>query len=617
MTFMYKAIFGLILFCTLGFTASAQGVRNTKEAQGKKTQGAKHTALLTPDQQSALLMLDQLFEAARGFDDVVLRIRTQVRVADTLWPYDERRARLQFEESFRALMSAKAAPSNSPTTPGETFSQTSPLSALQSEVLALIARRDADLAERLIKSGAGASPDKEAGATAQTGTEEQARRDLYLQAALGIAESNPGRAAELAKAGLGGEISPEILKVLFALRSSNPAAADNLFRAALAVARRDGRRTSLNVATLAPYVLPEFTTMGAGISSAQETGATPQAVSPLVREFLDFTYDSFLQLSGVAAQLGLPGAYYGSVTPNPMDYMTGQRLLPSFVRYMPEKAANFRQAVDAVGRNVQQTNGADTVNKMLQPGGADELLEQAQSERNKFLKDLLYTRAAMAAMTGGDFDRALSIVEKLGDEERRAGLGSMIKLQAAAAALKKDDLNSALRYAAGVADLRQRAYLYGTIARTLFDKDDAVRAAAILSDAERDIDKAGDDAVKANALLIIAEVKVRLDPGQGFDAVGAAVKAFNRADSAVKEGQAPSPTGGTSALSAILNASLKLDAPNFEPVFLELARADFNRAVNLARTLEKNDRSISAQLAACRGVLAVRQAKRGQAAERK
>ena len=503
----------------------------------KKTQGTKNAVPLTPDQQSALTTLDQLSEAARGFDDDLLRIRTQVRIADVLWPYDEPRARRQFEESLRAAMSAKAAPPDGLTPPAGGFAQLSQLSELQSEVLALISRRDADLAEKLIKSVAGDSPDAEAGTKARA--EQKTRDDLYLQAALGMAESNPGRAAQLAKAGLGGEISPEILKILFALRSSNPAAADELFGAALAVARRARGRSSMNVATLAPYVLPEFMTPGAGVSPTQETGAAARAASPLVREFLDFTYDTFLQLSGVAAQLGLPGADYGTITPNAMDYMTGQRLLPSFVRYMPDKAANFRQAVDAVARNVQQTNGVEAVSKVLQPGSADELLEQAQSERNKLLKDLLYTRAAMSAMTGGDFDRALSIVEKLGNEDRRASLGSLIKLQAAAAALKRDDLESALRYAAGVSDLRQRAYLYGSIARTLFDKNDAVRAAGVLGDAERDIDKAADDAVKANALLIIAEVKARIDPAQGFESAGLAVKAFNRADSAERDGRAP------------------------------------------------------------------------------
>jgi hypothetical protein len=603
MSFTHRATVGLFLCLTLAFTPPAHGVQKVKGARAKKTPSSKTPAPLTPEQQLALATLEQLFESTRGLDDEPLKIRTQARVADTLWPYDEPRARRQFEESFRAAMSAKSSAGGLSSLVGA-LTPTSQSSELQSEVLALISRRDADLAERLLKSVADDSSDKEAGT--------HARRDLYLQAALSLAESDPGRAAQLAKAGLGGDINPEILKILFAMRASNPAAADGLFGAALAVARRVGGRSSMNVATLAPYVLPEFTTLGLG--PAQET---PQAASPLMREFLDYTYDTFLQLSGVAAQLGLPGADYRTATPNPLDYMTGQRLLPSFARYMPDKAANFKLAVDAVARNVQQMNAGDALGRMMQPGSADELLEQAQSERNKMLKDLLYTRASMSAMTGGDFDRALSIAEKLGSEDRRATLGSVIKLQAAAAALKRDDLDAALRYAAGVIDLRQRAYLYGSIARTLFDKNDAARAAAVLGDAERDIDKADDDAVKANALLIVAEVKTRIDPAQGFDAAGVAVKAFNRADSAAKEGRAPSAAGKTSTLTAVLNASLKLDAPDFEPVFLRLARIDFNRAAQLARTLERNDRSISAQLAACRGALAARPEKKAQTSEKK
>nr|MBA3242403.1 hypothetical protein [Acidobacteriota bacterium] len=59
----------------------------------------------------------------------------------------------------------------------------------------------------------------------------------------------------------------------------------------------------------------------------------------------------------------------------------------------------------------------------------------------------------------------------------------------------------------------------------------------------------------------------------------------------------------------MLNAVFKLDAPNFEPVFSRLAKVDFNRAAQLARTLERKDRSVSAQIAICRSVLAVKPTK--------
>src|SRR5215212_3427963 len=110
MSFTHRTTVGLVLSLALALTASARGVQRTKEARGKRAQGAKPAAALTPDQQSALATLEQLLAAAAGFDDEALKIRTQARVADTLWPYDEPRARRQFEESFRAAASAKAAP---------------------------------------------------------------------------------------------------------------------------------------------------------------------------------------------------------------------------------------------------------------------------------------------------------------------------------------------------------------------------------------------------------------------------------------------------------------------------------------------------------------------------
>jgi tetratricopeptide (TPR) repeat protein len=614
MSFMNKVVGGLLLVLTLGLTAQAQG--NKKAPRGHKPQGGKGNFLPTPDQQSALVALDQLSEAAKGFDDDLLRIRTQAHAADILWPYDEPRARRQLEEAFRAVMSVKTASPNSLTSPGVPSAQFSPLSELQNEVLALVSRRDTDLADRLIKSLAGDSSDKDSRTKAGTSAERNVRYDLYLKAALSIAESDPERAAQLAKASLGGGISPDIIKVLLVLRSANAAAADSVFSAALTVARQDISHAPANVAMLAYYALPELATMGGGVSPSQDAGATSQPAPPVVREFLNFAYDTFLQLSGVAAQLGLPGADYGPASSNPMDYMTGQRLLPSFARYMPERAATFRQAVDALARNVQQTKETDAMGKMFQQGGgADEMLEQAQSEQNKFLKDLLYARAAIAALTSGDFDRALSIVEKMGNEDLRANLDSSIRLQASAAALKKEDVDSALRYAEGVSDLRQRAYLYGTIARALLDKDNAVRAAEVLDEAERVISKAdGDTAIKANALLIVAEVKARLDPVRGFEALGVAVKAFNRADSSeANKGKGATSAGTDNALSAALNSALKIDVPNFDPIFSRLAKADFNRAIQLARELDKQERTVMAQLAAFRGALVPARKKAAQA----
>jgi hypothetical protein len=413
----------------------------------------------------------------------------------------------------------------------------------------------------------------------------------------------------LAKASLGGGINHELLKVLLNIRQASPVLADDLFRAALTVARRDSRNASLHVATLAAYALPEFTIPAAPVAPGGATDVAVPGGTPLIREFLDFAADTFLQLSGVAAQLGVPGATAQTAAPNPVDMMTGQRLLPSFVRYMPGKAAVFRQALDTMARHTTRNQETAGLNKLFQSAGTDELLEQAQSERNAHLKDLLYVRAAMSAATGEDFEQALSIIGKLEDAERRVSFDSVLRFQAASASLRKDDVDAALRYAKGVADLRQRAFLYGRIARSLLDKDDVGRATETLNDAELFVAKADDSAIKANALIVLAEVKSRLNPAQGFELLETAVKTFNRADSSEAQQSQVTAASSNPVTTMMLNAVFKLDAPNFEPVFSRLAKVDFNRAAQLARTFERKDRSVSAQIAVCRSVLAVKPTK--------
>jgi hypothetical protein len=53
----------------------------------------------------------------------------------------------------------------------------------------------------------------------------------------------------------------------------------------------------------------------------------------------------------------------------------------------------------------------------------------------------------------------------------------------------------------------------------------------------------------------------------------------------------------------------KMEPPDFAPSFSLLARADFNRAAQLARRLTRKDRTVLAQVAVCRGVL-VREAEK-------
>ena len=197
--------------------------------------------------------------------------------------------------------------------------------------------------------------------------------------------------------------------------------------------------------------------------------------------------------------------------------------------------------------------------------------------------------------------------DKVTDGDFRGGLDSLIRFQAASDSLGRGEVDSALRYAQGVSDVRQQAFMLAKIGRVLLDRKDVARASGVLTDAEKIIGRAKEGTDKAQAMLTITEVKVRLDPVQGFAAMEGTVKAFNEADSAKGKTDA-APTGSMTAM--ILGGMFKLEPPDFAPSFYLLARTDFNRAAQLAQKLTKKDRAFLAQIAACRGVLLKRAEKR-------
>jgi tetratricopeptide (TPR) repeat protein len=244
----------------------------------------------------------------------------------------------------------------------------------------------------------------------------------------------------------------------------------------------------------------------------------------------------------------------------------------------------------------------EAVQKLSQTGSADELEKQAGSVQDSFQRDLVYFKAALAASGAGEFERALSLAGKVSNEDFRGGLESVLRLQTSSELLAKGEIDASLSYAEAMSDVQQRAFQLAKIARSLLERKNTPRASEVLTEAEKTIGRGKDGVEKAQALLLITEVKIRLDPTQGFESMEATVKAFNEADAA----PAPKPevaSGIGSMMKTMLAGMFRLGAPDFAPSFYLLARTDFNRAAQLARQLTRMDRSVPAQVAACRGVL--------------
>lgn len=598
-----KAAYSLLLTLALVLPIAAQNKEQKKPVKSDAKSRIESTENeLTPEQQLALTVLGQLFEAAKGIEDEQLKIKTQAQIADLLWPYDEPSAREQFEKAFRTIDPAKLPKAQNIGASAQSSPLTlSPVVQLRSEVLKLVSKHDPILAEKLIKSVVEESSNKESGSASSSSEAQNNQSELYLQAAMSIADTDPGRAAQLAKLSFNGGIRPSLLGVLFVIRQKSPAIADDLFNSALAVARLDIGHVATNIRILAPYVLPDF----GGVSTERadyNMGVTDQQGNPTITRFLNLAYDLISQQAN-AAQAGRPATEGQAIVamPNVADYFTAQQLLPFFSRYLPEKAPTFRVFLDMIYRVVKD-QGGDLVAKTTQANTVDEALKDAEAAQDSMQKDLLYFRAALLSLSGGEFDQALSITEKVKDDDFRAGLDSIIRAQATAAAIRKNDIDLAFRYAQGVSDVRQRASLLGKTARALIDKKDMIRAREVLDEAEKLVAKADEGPDRAQAMLIIADAKTRLDPAQGFETMEVVVKEFNRADSSTDEKK---PASG-SILSMMMSKVMRLETPDFDQSFPLLARADFNRALQLAQSFKKKDRYVLAQISVCRGVLTKR-----------
>ncbi len=181
----------------------------------------------------------------------------------------------------------------------------------------------------------------------------------------------------------------------------------------------------------------------------------------------------------------------------------------------------------------------DAVSSLSQSGSTDDIAKQAEATKDSFQRDLLYFRASLSASGAGEFQRALSLAEKISAEDFRDELESNARFRASTDSLGKGEIDASLGYAREVSDVRRRALLLAKIARVLLDKQDTRRASEVLSEAEKTIGRGKDGVEKAQALLLITEVKIRLEPTQGFESMEATVKAFNEADAAPP----PSRTG--------------------------------------------------------------------------
>jgi hypothetical protein len=578
---------------------------------------------------TAVSLVSALADEARSFHDEMLRARVQARAADALWETDQERARSLFRRAWDAADLADKEIARKleedkrrQLATGNSVVLSRPAN-LRSEVLRLAAKRDRALGEEFLahlddqrkqeeRDAAAArlagtpQPDKPAPNTpAGLTIEDNHRLELARQLLQG---GDAERALQFAEPALQ-TVTRDSVFFLSDLREKTPDAADRIFSTLLARAAVDPSSDANTISTLSSYVLtPHLVitiTPDGGFSTESNGHSTPPENFPAALRV------GFMQ---AAAQVLLrPPA------PADQDHTTGgrastyfviARLLPLFEQYLPAATPALRAQLTALTPDIPKDlldNNDRWLTEGLKPADAtrrDDLqdtLDRLNNAKTDEERDDLYTGAAMLAASRRD-PRARDYAANVKDTDAREQLLPYVDYTFVTAAVEKKDVPEILRIARNGAMTHLQNVWALTEASRLSLKENRPLASDLLEEALQEVRRVGEsDADRPRALLAVITPLYELDPSRVWSLLPDLVKAVNAASDFTGEDGRLVVKFRTKRRSSIHSSSV--DRFNLQPLFQLLARADMNRAVEIAKSFTNESPRASATLAVASAVL--------------
>jgi hypothetical protein len=605
-------------------TTQVNGTKTTapaKDAKGNKVARDPEAERLVRERRAqAQSLLISLAADADNYNDQKLRARTQARIADALWEVDPERSRSLFRRAWDAAeivdregrqrvdeeMKQQQAKGGSAAVTGAPN--------IRGEVLRLAAKRDRALGEELLSK---LKVDQQQQATEASDKSRSNQFDTpeaisqRLNLARQLLDTDVERSLQFADPALV-TITRDGLDYLTYLREKEAAAADGRYLAMLGRAAGSMQSDANTVSLLSSYLFTPHVFVnysGNGSTTSQTSrGNSPPDVSPDLR----------LAFFSVAAEiLQRPLAPPGQdQTTSGIEgkYMVLKRLMPLFEQQAPrEIAESVRAQMEALNPLVPQSareRDDETLREGIRPQQKSEDREQALLNRVEHAKtfeerDGLYLQLARLRGESGDL-RAREYIDKIEDSDLRKNARAYIDVTLTLRAVDKKDAEAILELVrTGELTHLQKAWALSQAAKLLI-KNDREKSLSVIDDAlaeARRID--GSDPDRPRAMLAVANALFLSDRDKTWDAVYDAVKAANSAEGFTGEDGVLRISLITKSMSSVRSSTVAdFDVSG---VFRDLARADYNRTVDLARGFEREAPRASAVIAIARSVLEEKQ----------
>ena len=597
-------LLGLLVLFT---TATAQTQTNQRKPApvkgGVRKKDPEAERIRNERRALAQSLLITLATDAGSYKDQKLRARTQARIADILWDTDNERSRTLFRKAWDA---AEIADQESRSRAKEEMRQRDEAS-VGNEVLRMASRRDRSLGEELLakqKAQDAADSTDNAPRKPQDLPEELKRR---LNLARNLLKTNVQSAIQVADPALA-IITAQGIEFLSSLREKDRLAADRRYAAMLAMATGNLQTDANTVSWLSSYLFSphSFVTIREGSqvveieSGVQTTPARYVDDAELRNAFFRIAADILLRpLQQDQGGLG--------------TYVVIKRLLPHFEQFAPQQMTDaLRAQMNALGTNMPKRiaeRDDETVREARpQQKKADRekaLLDRVDRAKTSDERDELYLQLALLLSEDGDL-RARDYVDKIEDTEVRKSARAYIDATMISGAVDRKEVDKILELVRTGETTHLRKVWALSEATKLLAKTDQEKSLAVIEEAAaeaRRIDTS--DVDRPRALIAVANALLVAERSKSWDATYDGVKAANSAESF---------TGEDGELRIILRTKESggveaLDVPDFDVngIFSELARDDYNRAVELARGFEREAPRANAVIAIARAVLQEKQ----------
>lgn len=546
----------------------ADGKQQTKKpAKLKAVKPAETTEQVDPKKLQAINIIESEIDRAKKYNHLNDSIRVWTAAADALWNINPQKSRKLLQETYSRIEEALPPERKDENKFATSARIISLRGQLRSDILAVAARRDPTLIKDLVHT---VEEDKNELIANHNepilfGSSSFQKRSLALLAAR-LAPTDPKRAVEYATQSLGYGIPEELQDVFRALISVDGGSAHQLF----------ANVTNVFVADTSPNLYDAII-----LSGYLKWSSKPDSDTALVRRFLQAAFD---RISRVQEQSLANGSENEGM--NSILVLVINQLQPVCQAYWPEMA----NSLSALNRQLMTNVRVNSLREEeLFPteesrNDTERILERADKEKNKADRDALYLQAAVALAEKADYPRALEVVARAEDGEKREAVLSYIRRLQVQKLISSGDLYEALKVIDKIDAPEERAEATILFVNAARNKRDTPLALGVLNDTQSFLGGQPGSVSYARAYLWLASSYCTIDKLVGFEIMTAAIKSANKTTDMNELRSEPKLVHlGGSSRQAVRIGESKAD---FRPGFRILAQADFPRTAMMAESFE-------------------------------